>query len=59
MGKKEETNEHIKEELGDLILNIASICRKIEINPDELNLFAENTLNKFKQRKEVYKENLK
>jgi len=57
--KKEETNEHIKEELGDLILNIASICRKIEINPDELNLFAENTLNKFKQRKEVYKENLK
>ncbi|MGC9309830.1 MAG: MazG nucleotide pyrophosphohydrolase domain-containing protein [Candidatus Nanoarchaeia archaeon] len=57
--QQSENNGHIKEELGDLIFNIASICRKIGINPDDFNKYASNTLDKFQERKELYKQNLK
>lgn len=53
--EKSENNEHIKEELGDLVLNLISVCLKVGINPNELNIYAENTLNKFNERKEFYR----
>ncbi len=57
--QKSKDNEHVKEELGDLILNISSICKKTDINPNDFNKYALNTLNKFKERKEIYRKNLK
>ena len=55
---KKENLEDAKGELGDLIFNIISVCNRIGINPNDLNIFAENTLEKFKQRKELYKKSL-
>ena len=51
--------EHIKEEAGDLMFNFISICNRLGINPDELQNYAENTLKKFEERKEAYKQNRK
>jgi NTP pyrophosphatase (non-canonical NTP hydrolase) len=45
----------VEGELGDLVLNLISICNRLGINPNDLPVFAENTLNKFKERKEIYK----
>lgn len=57
--KKSENLEHIEEELGDVMLNLISICTSLGINPNGLDKFAFNTLKKFRERKETYKENLK
>ena len=48
--------EDVKSELGDLVLNLISLCNRIGIDPNELPIFAEQTLSKFKDRKETYKE---
>jgi len=52
--KKSENSESVKDEVGDLILNISSVLNRLGINPNDLNVFGENTLNKFKERKEPY-----
>jgi len=51
--------ENVKWEVGDLFVNIISICHRLWIDPDELPVFAENTLKKFEERKELYKKNQK
>ena len=48
--------EDVKGELGDLVLNLISLCHRMGINSDDLPIFAEKTLQKFKDRKEEYKE---
>jgi len=48
--------EDVKGELGDLVLNLISLCNRMGINSDDLPVFAEKTLQKFKDRKELYKE---
>ena len=57
--EREFNNEHVKEEVGDVMLNLISICNRVSINPEELPSLANDTLNKFVERKEIYKENLK
>ncbi len=52
---KTDSKEHIKEEAGDVMFNIISILNRIEINPDNINEFASNTLEKFKKRISEYK----
>ena len=52
--RREETVDKIKEEAGDLIINFISILKSVGINPEEISKFAENTLKKFKERKELY-----
>jgi NTP pyrophosphatase (non-canonical NTP hydrolase) len=51
-------DDSVKDELGDVMFNLISICERLNIDPEELPLLAKNTLNKFKERKELYKENL-
>lgn len=46
--------ERVKEEVGDVIYNIISICHHLGINPDDLQKYAENTLKNFEERKEEY-----
>ena len=53
--KSKGTLEDIKGEAGDLFLNFISICYRAGINPNDLPKLAENTLNKFKERKETYR----
>ena len=52
-------DDNLKDELGDVMFNLISICNGMNINPDELPLFAKNTLAKFEERKELYGENLR
>lgn len=52
-------DDNLKDELGDVMFNLISICNGMNINPDELPLLAKNTLGKFEERKKLYKENLK
>ena len=47
--------EDVKSELGDLVLNLISLCNRMGIDPNELPIFAEQTLSKFKDRKGTYK----
>ncbi|MBI4116346.1 hypothetical protein HY449_01240 [Candidatus Pacearchaeota archaeon] len=49
------SKEHVEEETGDLIFNFISVLYELGINPDNLPLYAENTLKKFQERKELYK----
>ena len=50
--------EKAEGELGDLVLNLISVCTRLGINPNDLPKFAENTLNKFIERKELYKKTI-
>ncbi len=52
--KKADTIKNVVEELGDLVFNLSSICYRLGINSDDFSMFANNTLNKFKMRKELY-----
>jgi NTP pyrophosphatase (non-canonical NTP hydrolase) len=52
-------DDNLKDELGDVMFNLISICNRVDIDPDELPLLAKNTLDKFEERKELYKENLR
>ena len=49
---------NIKDKIGDLYFNLISIMYRLGINPDELPQYAANTLSKFEERKNLYKENL-
>jgi len=51
-------DDNLKDELGDVMFNLISICNGMNINSNELPLLAKNTLDKFEERKELYKENL-
>lgn len=53
--RKREPLEKVKEEVGDVLYNIISICYRLGIDPDELLKYAENTLKRFNERKEDYK----
>jgi len=57
--QKAENTDNIKEELGDVLLNLISVCKEFNINPNEFSIFANNTLKKFKDRKELYKNSIK
>ncbi len=46
--------EDVREELGDLIFNLSSVCNRIGINPDDFGKLAKETLNKFEGRKGDY-----
>lgn len=52
-------DDNLKDELGDVMFNLILMCNGMNINPDDLPLFAKSTLDKFEERKELYKENLK
>jgi NTP pyrophosphatase (non-canonical NTP hydrolase) len=52
---KTDSKEHIQEEAGDVILNLISILKRLEINPDNINEFASDDLEKFKKRINDYK----
>jgi len=56
--KKSDNLDDVKGELGDLIFNIISVCKRIGINPNEINLLSENNLKKFGERIELYKNSL-
>lgn len=56
---KYDTLDEVKSELGDLIANIITICEKLGINPDDLQQFAEVTLHKLEERKDLYRNTLK
>jgi NTP pyrophosphatase (non-canonical NTP hydrolase) len=56
---KTENLEQIESEVGDLMFNIISICHRLGINPDELPAYAEKTLEKLKERKNLYLKNQK
>jgi len=49
------SKEEVKKEIGDVLLNLISICDRMDFNPNDFPLFAERTLEKFKERKEDYK----
>lgn len=51
--------DSVKDEAGDLFFNLISVCNKIGVNPNELPKLAENTLEKLKARKDLYKKSLK
>ena len=57
--QKSENLNHIKEEAGDLMFNLISVCHRLGVNPNELQNYAENTLRKFEERKELYIKNIK
>jgi NTP pyrophosphatase (non-canonical NTP hydrolase) len=57
--KSQGSLENVQEEAGDLIFNFISVLHGLGINPDDLNLYAENTLKKFEERKHIYKKGLK
>ncbi len=56
---KTENLEQIESEVGDLMFNIISICNRLGVNPDELPAYAQKTLDKLKERKELYLKNQK
>ena len=47
----------VKSELGDVLVNLISIAYRLGINPDAFPAIAEDTLNKFKERKNDYIKN--
>ena len=52
--RKYETTKEVEGELGDLIFNIVSVCKRLGINPNRLSEFSESTLNKFGGRVDMY-----
>jgi len=52
---KHENIEEVEKELGDLLINIISLCNRLWIDPDRFAEFAENTLHKAEERKDIYK----
>ncbi len=54
---KDGTTTKIEQEVGDLFFNVISVCYRLGINPDNLPQYARNTLVKFEERKELYKQN--
>ncbi len=46
--------DDIKEEVGDVIFNIISVCNRLGIDPNELSKYAETTLKSFEERKDEY-----
>lgn len=52
---KYETTEEAEKELGDLLFNLISLCNRLGIDPDRFPEFAENTLKKAQERKDIYK----
>lgn len=53
------TQEELRKEIGDVLLNFISICYRIGEDPDELAKYAEKTLESFRSRKQDYIDNLK
>lgn len=51
-----EHTEEIEKELGDLLFNIISLCTRLGIDPDRFSEFAEHTLHKAEERKDIYKD---
>jgi NTP pyrophosphatase (non-canonical NTP hydrolase) len=51
--------EHVEEEAGDLMFNLISVLYELGISPDELENYAEKTLKKFEERKNLYKKKIK
>lgn len=51
---KYETTEEVEKELGDLLLNIFSVCYRLGIDLDNPEKYLEATLNKFADRKALY-----
>ena len=47
----------VKDELGDVLVNLISIAHRLEINPDAFPRIAKDTLDKFKERKDDYIKN--
>ncbi|MEK6895496.1 MAG: MazG nucleotide pyrophosphohydrolase domain-containing protein [Nanoarchaeota archaeon] len=56
--QKSENLDHIKEELGDVYFNLICIASIIGLNPNDFPKYAEETLQKFKEREDLYKRNL-
>ena len=48
----------IQDELGDVLMNLASIVQRLGLDPNKFPDYAASTLTKFEERKELYKINL-
>jgi NTP pyrophosphatase (non-canonical NTP hydrolase) len=48
----------VEKEAGDVLFNFISLLNKLGIDPDKLPEFAQTTLEKFKERKDIYMNNL-
>ena len=44
----------VEKEIGDIMMNLVSILYHLGINPDDLQKYAQNTLESFEERKEEY-----
>jgi NTP pyrophosphatase (non-canonical NTP hydrolase) len=53
--RKKVSLDEVKGELGDLLFNLSSVCNRVGINPNDFNKFANETLKKFRIRKEDYR----
>ncbi len=56
---KTDSTENLEKETGDVLINLISVLNRLGINPNQLNKFTEQTLNKFKEVIEDYKKNTK
>lgn len=53
--QRAETTEEMEKEVGDVLLNLASLLYRLGLDPDQLPDYAQRTLEKFQERKEVYR----
>lgn len=53
---KTKNTDDVESEVGDLVFNLISICNRLGINPDKLEEYAEKTLEKGRERLDLYKE---
>ncbi len=50
------TIDSVKGELGDLLFNLVSVSYRLGIDPNEFADYAASTLEKFKEREELYRD---
>ena len=55
--KSRTTLDDVKAEAGDMFFNFISVLNRLGIDPDELSDCAKKTLEKFHERKNLYKSN--
>ncbi len=53
--QRAEKTEDLEKEVGDVMLNLASILYRLGLDPNKLPDYAQCTMEKFQERKEVYR----
>jgi NTP pyrophosphatase (non-canonical NTP hydrolase) len=57
--KRSENLNDVKDEYGDVLFNLVYLGYLLGIDVDKMPEYAENTLKKFREREELYKQNIK